>query len=235
MLLDLFNSLTGALYGSPVLALITAFVWGILSILLSPCHLSSIPLVIGFVSGMVISQEKPSIKKAFLLSTLFSLGILLSIAVIAVITSLMGRIMGDIGPISDYLLAMLLVITGIYLLEIIRLPFINTDFSFFKRKGYLAALILGGLMGMALGPCTFAFMMPVLGVAFQTAGTHLTFSLGLVLMYALGHCSVIILAGTLTEAAETWLKWNRNNRAVFLIKKICGVLLIAAGIGVGLV
>ena len=50
---SLFTSLTEALYGSYSLALLAAFVWGILSILLSPCHLSSIPLIIGFLTAKV--------------------------------------------------------------------------------------------------------------------------------------------------------------------------------------
>lgn len=230
MIGDLFNALTGALHGNPLLALSAAFIWGILSILLSPCHLSSIPLVIGFVSGIVISCEKPLVRKAFLLSALLSMGVLLSITVVAIITSLMGRIVGDIGPASDYLLVMLLLITGLYLLDFINLPFMNIDFSFFKQKGYIAALILGILIGMTLGPCTFAFMMPVLGLAFQAAHTNIYFSLGLILLYALGHCSVIIIAGTLTEVAETWLKWNLKNQVVSWIKKGCGITLIALGL-----
>ena len=48
---SLFTALTEALYRSFALALLASFAWGILSILLSPCHLSSIPLIIGFLTA----------------------------------------------------------------------------------------------------------------------------------------------------------------------------------------
>lgn len=49
MLENLFASLTRAVEGGSLIALAAAFFWGILSILLSPCHLASIPLIVGFI------------------------------------------------------------------------------------------------------------------------------------------------------------------------------------------
>ena len=40
-----------------------------------------------------------------------------------------------------------------------------------KRKGLLAAFMLGLVFGIALGPCTFAYMAPMLGVTFKLAQT----------------------------------------------------------------
>jgi len=70
-----------------------AFAWGVLSILLSPCHLSSIPLIVGFIS----EQGKLTTRKAFGISALFGLGILITIALIGIATAAAGRIMGDVG------------------------------------------------------------------------------------------------------------------------------------------
>ena len=36
-----------------------------------------------------------------------------------------------------------------------------------KRKGLLAAFVLGLIFGIALGPCTFAYMAPMLGGCLQ--------------------------------------------------------------------
>lgn len=49
MIIELFSWLAKAIEGAPYIALIAAFIWGILSILLSPCHLASIPLIIGYI------------------------------------------------------------------------------------------------------------------------------------------------------------------------------------------
>jgi cytochrome c-type biogenesis protein len=72
MIIELFSWLTKAIEGTPYIALIAAFIWGILSILLSPCHLASIPLIIGYID----EQGRISIKRAFWISVLFALGIL---------------------------------------------------------------------------------------------------------------------------------------------------------------
>ena len=93
MLQDLFTWLTHALEGSALIAILASFIWGILSILLSPCHLSSIPLIVGFIDG----QGRVTPKKAFGLAGFFSIGILITIAIVGLITGLAGRMLGDIG------------------------------------------------------------------------------------------------------------------------------------------
>lgn len=101
MLDSLFTTLYNAMSGAIWLAVLASFAWGVLSILLSPCHLSSIPLVVGFIS----SQGKISIKKTFNISLIFSIGILITIALIGIITASLGRLMGDIGGVGNYLVA----------------------------------------------------------------------------------------------------------------------------------
>jgi cytochrome c-type biogenesis protein len=227
MLLDLFTWLTKTLYGAPVFALLASFVWGVLSILLSPCHLASIPLIIGFVNG----QGRVSKARAFTLSLLFSTGILITIALIGVVTGMMGRMLGDIGPWSKYLVAGVLVVVGLHLLDVIPLPLPGSSGQpSFRKKGVLAAFMLGLVFGLALGPCSFAYMAPMLGVAFSVATTHLVFSISLVFAYALGHISILVLAGTFTTAVQSYLDWNENSQGIRIIKKACGIILILAGV-----
>ena len=74
-----------------------------------------------------------------------------------------------------------------------------------KRKGMLADFILGLVFGIALGPCTFAYMAPILGVTFSLAATNVIYGIFLLLMYGFGHCSVIVFAGTFTEVVQRYL------------------------------
>src|SRR5512146_203961 len=97
----IFTALTQAVEGTPLVAVAAALVWGILSILLSPCHLASIPLIVGFING----QGQMTARRAFGLALLFSLGILITIAAIGVITASAGRLMGDVGRYGNYLVA----------------------------------------------------------------------------------------------------------------------------------
>jgi cytochrome c-type biogenesis protein len=227
MLVELLSWLTNILNATPALALLGSFIWGILSIILSPCHLASIPLIVGFID----EQGRISTKRAFFLSTLFSSGILLTIALIGVITGLMGRMMGDIGPYGNYFVAAVFLLVGLHLLDVIPLPFIrNAGQPSFKKKGMAAAFILGLVFGVALGPCTFAYMAPMLGVAFSVAATNILFAISLMLAYAVGHVSVIILAGTFTEVVQSYLNWNEKSKGVVIVKKICGFLVILGGV-----
>lgn len=209
------------------LTMIAAFGWGILSIILSPCHLASIPLVIGFIN----EQGRITLGKAFRLSLVFALGILTTIAAIGAITAGMGRIMGDIGKWGNYFVAIIFFIIGLYLLGIINLSWgDSTTQNIVRKKGYLAALLMGLLFGVALGPCTFAYMAPMLGVAFRVAATNLPYAIMLMLAFGLGHCLVIVLAGTLTEPVQQYLNWTEKSIATTILRKICGVLVLLGGV-----
>lgn len=224
---NLFIWLTQSLTGSAWLALTASFIWGVLSILLSPCHLSSIPLIVGFIDGQGIVTKK----RAFVLAGLFSAGILLTIGTIGLITGLMGRIMGDVGKAGNYFVAVIFFVIGLHLLDLIHIPFLGVSGQpKLRRKGALAAFVIGLLFGVALGPCTFAYMAPMLGIAFQTASANLTFAVSLILLYAVGHCSVIVLAGTFTSMVQHYLHWNERSKGAVILKRICGALVILGGI-----
>jgi len=228
MILDFFVLLSSMLSSSPGIAVTGSFLWGIASILLSPCHLASIPLIVGYID----SQGEIRTTRAALIATLFSAGILITIAVIGIIIGLAGRMIGDIGQYGNIAVAVLMVIIGLYLLGIIPLPFLDNGINQpgMKKKGLLAAFLLGLFFGLALGPCTFAYMAPMLGVAFTVASTNLLYAVVLVGAYAIGHCLVIIIAGSSAEVVNHLLKWNENSRGALYIKKACGILVVVAGI-----
>lgn len=226
MLTQIFNLITTALSGHFLIAISASFIWGIMSILLSPCHLSSIPLIVGFISG----QKKTSTSRAFSLSFLFSFGILVTIAVIGVITASTGRIIGDIGGFGSAIVAIVFIVMGLSFLDLVKLPKILSKQPDFKQKGRFASFTLGLIFGLALGPCTFAYMAPILAVGFKTGMHSILSGSLLVLAYAIGHTSVIVVAGTSTEVVEKYLKWNENSVGLFLVKKICGILIIAGGV-----
>ena len=59
-----------------------------------------------------------------------------------------------------------------------------------------------------------------------------TFSnlVSLLLAYGVGHCSVIVLAGTFTEVVQRFLNWNEQSKGVAIVKGICGVLVLLGGV-----
>ncbi|MDD4018946.1 MAG: cytochrome c biogenesis protein CcdA [Kiritimatiellae bacterium] len=226
MINHLFSGLTRAVEGTPVIAMTAAVIWGILSIVLSPCHLASIPLIVGFID----QQGRMTTRRAFTISLLFALGILITIGVIGAVTAAAGRMMGDVGRWGNYGVAVIFFAVGLYLLEVIRLPLPNPAQPGIKSKGMLAAFVLGLVFGVALGPCTFAYMAPMLGVTFRLASTNLAYGVLLLALYGVGHCGVIVLAGTFSEAVQNYLNWNEKSRGTIILKKVCGVLVLLGGL-----
>lgn len=222
---QLFGILTRTVENSAGMALGASFVWGILSILLSPCHLASIPLIIGFIDG----QERMSSGRAFSISLLFACGILITIATIGLVTAAAGRMLGDIGPYGNYLVAGVFFLVGLYLMDVIPAPWPGPGQIGMKRKGLWMALVLGLIFGVAVGPCTFAYMAPIIGVTFQIAATNISYGVLLLLMYGLGHCSVIVAAGTSAELVQRYMNWNENSRGAVILKRICGALVFLGG------
>ena len=226
MIEKVFTELTIALNGGFSLAFAAAMGWGVLSILLSPCHLSSIPLVIGYISN----QGQIKIERSFYLSIAFAVGILVTIAFLGVITASMGRLMGDIGMWGNWLVAGIFIIIGLYLMDIIRWDWNNINIGKKRRNGLWSAFVLGLLFGIGLGPCTFAFLAPVLGVVFQIAADHLWKGLLLISAFGIGHCAIIVAAGSATNIVQKYLDWTENSKSTIYIKRVSGFFVLLGGI-----
>jgi cytochrome c-type biogenesis protein len=168
--------------------------------------------------------------QSFKLSLVFALGILVSIALIGTITGLLGRILGDIGTVGNYLVALIFVVLGLYLLDIIHLPLSRIRLQPTPEKGMLAALFLGLLIGTGLGPCTFAFLAPLLVVIFKIATANTGRAMLLLAAFGIGHAAVIIAAGTFATKVQTYLNWTESSRISKNLKRFCGILVILAGL-----
>lgn len=224
---QLFNQLYQALYANYTLSLFASFAWGVLSIILSPCHLASIPLIIGFLNG----QKDKSVWNSFKLSSFFTFGILLMMMMIGLITGLLGRMMGDIGSWVEPVMGLIFMIISLFIADILHLPnFGHNHIHHGKGKGILGALLMGFVLGIALGPCSFAFMAPVLGIVFSSFQTKMIYAISLLLAYIIGHCLVIIFAGTFSTIVENYLHWTNKSKTTLIIRRFCAVLVFISGI-----
>lgn len=225
MLEEVFTTLTMAMGESFAITLLASFGWGIISILLSPCHLSSIPLVVGYIS----SQEEGGAKRASVNSLLFGIGILLSIALIGVATASAGRMLGDVGVWGNILVAGVFFIVGLYLMDILKLSWNGMVPRTSLAHGWKGALFLGLLFGVGLGPCTFAYMAPVLGVVFSLATTNPVQAMALIAAFGIGHCAVIVAAGSAAGSVQRYLNWTERSRGALWLKRGSGALVMLGG------
>ena len=220
----LLAALTRALEGQPVVALLGAFMWGMASILLSPCHLAGVPLIVAYTGGNALLSSR----RAAGLSTVFALGILVTVAIIGGLSVMAGRMLGALGGVTNYLVAALLFVVGLDLIGASPFRWSGLPRPETTRRGVAGAFLFGLAFGTALGPCTFAFLGPVLGLTMQTARTRPMFAMVLMLAYAAGHCGVLALAGTSGPLLARYLAWS--GRGVSLFRRVCGVLVLGGGL-----
>ncbi len=222
----IFETLTTAVEGAPHVALAAALAWGVMSIVLSPCHLASIPLIVGFIQGR--NESAPG--RAALLAALFATGILITIAAVGALTASAGRLMGDVGTYGNLVVALVFILVGMALLDIVPLGWTAPQPTGMKKRGAWAALVLGLVFGIALGPCTFAFMAPMLAVTFKVAGSTPWYGAALLAAYGVGHCLVIAVAGSSAAWTQRVLDWNADSAAGKWVKRVCGGLVVLGGI-----
>lgn len=115
--MELLAPISQALTHAPGWAGAAAFVWGVLSIWLSPCHLAGIPLIVAYLAGD--STERVRRTKIVLA---FALGALIGLIPLAAVTLLLGRLAGDVGGWGVYLVAAACIASGLYLFDALPLP-----------------------------------------------------------------------------------------------------------------
>lgn len=225
---ELLGTFGEAFAASGAVALTAAFAWGVLSVALSPCHLSSVPLVVAYMSG---GAELPSGRRALWVSSAFAAGILVSIAAVGAATAAAGRMLGDVGRSGNWVLAAVFFAVGLNLVGILPLPSVGSLPGASGRRGASGALVLGLVFGVALGPCTFAFMAPLLGIAFHASGhAGVAYGVLLVALYGIGHAAAIAIAGTSVQSVNRWLGWKVGARAVAAVKAVAGVAVMLGGV-----
>jgi cytochrome c-type biogenesis protein len=224
---ELLTAFGSAFTATAAFALPAAFAWGVLSVALSPCHLSSVPLVVAYMSA---GAELPTGRRALGLSSAFAAGILASIALVGGVTAAAGRMLGDVGRAGNWIVAAVFFAVGLNLLGVLPLPSFGSAPAQVRRRGAPGALGLGLAFGVALGPCTFAFMAPLLGIAFRASGAGASaYGVLLVALYGAGHAAAIAVAGNSLQSVNRWVSWKAGARAVSAVKAVAGVAVILGG------
>jgi cytochrome c-type biogenesis protein len=221
---DWIAHLSSALEGAPLLALGAAILLGAASVVISPCHPAGVPLVVG-----VVQAHRGPHRSARSVALLFGLGVLLSFGIVGGVTVAVGRIAGDLGRFGNLLGAAVFIAFGLQLLEVVELPWFRLLTTRVEGRTARPTLV-GFLFGASLGPCTFSFMAPVLGVAISVGRTQPIHAAILLLAFAVAHTAVVVAAGVLGGATERFLDSRGATRAVAGFRKGTGVVLILGGL-----
>lgn len=206
-------------------AVVGAFLWGIVSVLFSPCHLASIPLIVGYVAGQNTLVDG---KKAAGYAIMFSTGLFISIAIVGFVCTWLGRMLGDISPLWGIPIGVLFVWLGLSLMGIQMCTLPSGRYGNIKMRGHGGAIVLGLSYGVLSGACTFGFIAPILAMA-MSHGQQVK-GLTLILSFAIGHCLPIVIAGSSVAIAQRLLSAKGMQSATVLGRKLAGGLVIAIGL-----
>jgi len=197
MLDALFLTVNEWMVGGSLLAAGGCFLWGMISVLFSPCHLASIPLIVAYVGG----QQKALVpRQAAGYAVAFSTGLFITIAVIGAICALLGRMLGDIGNYWQILIGAVLIWVALGMLGVEKCSMSGSLLYRLNFKGISGALALGLGYGILSGSCTFGFIAPILAIITvqQEVATGILF----ILLFAVGHCLPIAVAGSSTAVVR---------------------------------
>lgn len=225
MLETFFLTVNEWIAGGTSAAALGCFIWGLISVLFSPCHLASIPLIIAYVGGQ---QQALNPKQASSYAVLFTLGLFITIAVIGIVCALLGRMLGDVGNWWQILIGLLLVWVALGMLGVEKCSMSGSLLYRLNLRGLSGAFALGLAYGVLAGSCTFGFIAPILAIITiqQKVATGILF----IILFAGGHCLPIVIAGSSTAAVRRLMENSAWQGAGNWFRKGAGMVIGLLGI-----
>jgi cytochrome c-type biogenesis protein len=220
-LLAIHQWMTGGL----LVALVGSFLWGMVSVLFSPCHLASIPLIVGYVGGQ--DESSPS-RRAAWYAVLFTFGLFLTIAMVGIVCALLGRMLGDVGPWWTIIVGLILLWVALDMLGVATCSMSGSLMGRLRLKGLSGAFGLGLAYGVLSGSCTFGFIAPILAVI--TIQERFAAGVLLIVVFGIGHCLPIVMAGSSTAWVKGLLARSTFHQASRRFRQLAGVLIGLLGV-----
>ena len=225
MLETLFLNVNDWMVSGSYIAALGCFLWGMISVLFSPCHLASIPLIVAYVGGQ---QRTLKPKEAGIYSAAFTLGLFITIAAIGIICALLGRMLGDVGSYWQVLIGAVLIWVSLGMLGLEKCTLSGALLYRLNFSGLFGAFALGLAYGVLSGSCTFGFIAPILAIITmqQKVATGILF----ILLFAIGHCLPIVVAGSFTAAVRRLIENHTWQGAGAYFRKGAGVIIALLGV-----
>lgn len=212
-LTELFNSQTSIyiLFGA-------AFLGGLISSI-SPCSLSMLPLIIGYVGGY--SKENPL--KTLLQMIIFVIGSGIVFAVIGGICAFTGKLFVG-NPYFTLIVASIILIMGLKILDVIdfELPVIIKEIpqNNFNNE-ILYPLLLGAVFALIGTPCSTPILASIMG--FASISAKVSQAVIMLFLFSIGQGLILIIAGFLTSKLKTGKNVYKVSEGIL---KFSGVLLV---------
>jgi cytochrome c-type biogenesis protein len=225
LLESIFLTVNEWMVSGTVIAAVGCFAWGMISVLFSPCHLASIPLIVAYVGGQ---EQALNPKQAGVYSSLFTLGLFISIALIGIVCALLGRMLGDIGNYWQILVGAVLIWVALGMLGVERCSVSGSLLYRLNLRGLSGAFLLGLAYGVLSGSCTFGFIAPILAVI--TIQQQIATGIFYILLFAVGHCLPIVAAGSSTAAVRKLMENRTWQGTGNWFRRAAGIIIVLLGV-----
>jgi cytochrome c-type biogenesis protein len=225
MLESFFLTINQWMTGAPALAALGCFLWGMVSVLFSPCHLASIPLIVAYVGGQ---EEILQPRQAGAYSIAFTLGLFITIAAIGIVCALLGRMLGDVGNYWQIIVGLVLIWVALGMMGVESCAASCSLLYRLNLRGLWGAFALGLAYGVLSGSCTFGFIAPILAII--TIQQKVAIGILFIVLFALGHCLPIVIAGGSTAFVRKLIENQSWQGAGMWFRKGAGALIAVLGI-----
>jgi len=206
--------------GGTAIAALGCFLWGIVSVLFSPCHLASIPLIVAYVGGQ---QQLLKPRQAAHYSVAFTLGLFITIALIGIICALLGRMLGDVGNYWQILVGLVLIWVALGMFGVEKCSMSGGLLYRLNLRGIAGAFGLGLAYGVLSGSCTFGFIAPILAII--TVQQKIATGILFIVLFGIGHCIPIVIAGSSAAAVKKFLENSQWQGAANWFQKGAGLVI----------
>ncbi len=225
MLKTFFLAVNEWIASGTTIAALGCFLWGMISVAFSPCHLASIPLIVAYVGGQERAVDP---RQAAVYSALFTTGLFITVALIGIVCALLGRMFGDVGNYWHILIGGILIWVALGMLGVEKCSMSGSLLYRLNFRGMFGAFMLGLAYGVLSGSCTFGFIAPILAII--TVQQKIATGIFFILLFAVGHCLPIVVAGSSTAAVRKLMENSAWQGAGSWFRKGAGVLIGLLGI-----
>jgi len=187
----------------------------------NPCVLGMVPVMVAYVAGR---PGEGGVRRSFLLSLTFAAGLTVTFTALFLLTWAAHGLVRASAWI--YVAAAVCLLMGLQMLGL-RIEIPAPSWVAPSSRGFAGALLLGMLFGLTSLPCAGPVLLALLAVL---PITGMAFGALLLASYGLGHCVLIIGAGTSVGFVERALAARGLQKATSRLKAAGGVMPFCAGL-----
>lgn len=167
-------------------------------------------------------------RRAVWYASAFSIGLFVTIALVGIVCTLLGRMLGDVGRWWQVLVGCVLIWVALGMLGVQVCSISGTWLYRLNLRGLCGAFGLGLAYGILSGTCTFSCIAPILAIV--TVQQKIAAGSLMMILFATGHCLPITIAGSSTAMVRKLTENSAWQDAGVWFRRSSGVVIAGLGL-----